>query len=81
MTLINHDLLKMLISQKTSHRELARYVGCHHSMIDHLLSGRRTTCRPQTAVLIAARLGVPVEALFEVRLPNITRSNAKGCAA
>lgn len=76
MKLINRELLRMLISQKCSHRELARYVGCHHSMIDQLAGGQLSSCRPQTAVMIAYRLGVPVEALFEVKVPSNTTTNS-----
>lgn len=51
-------------SKKMSGRRLARCAGKHPSFIDHLLSGRRSSCAPRTAELIAEALDVPLEILF-----------------
>lgn len=46
-------------------RELAKRAGLlSHGMVGHLVSGRRVTCRPDTARLLSAALGVPVDSLF-----------------
>lgn len=50
--------------KKMSQRKLARYAGVHPSFINHLTSGRRKSCEPRTAELIAEALEVPLEILF-----------------
>lgn len=50
--------------KKMSQRKLARYAGVHSSFINHLTSGRRKSCEPRTAELIAEALEVPLEVLF-----------------
>ena len=67
--------------KKMSARQLARYVKKHPSFVDHLLSGRRSSCMPQTADHIAQALGVPTEFLFDERPPSSKHDNAKGNAA
>lgn len=49
---------------KMSQRRLARYIGKHPSFVNHLTSGRRKSCEPRTAELIAEALEVPLEILF-----------------
>jgi len=50
--------------KKMSGRRLARYAGVHPSFINHLTAGRRKSCEPRTAELIAEALEVPLEVLF-----------------
>lgn len=61
-------------SKKVSGRQLARAIGKHPSFIDHLLTGRRSSCLPATADRIAQVLGVPTDVLFEERLTSAKRS-------
>lgn len=46
---------------------LAQYVGCSRSFIGHLRTGYKTSCTPDLAERIAEALGVPIEALFDLR--------------
>lgn len=68
MRLISRERLAAFVGpeshKKMSQRRLARYAGKHPSFINHLTSGRRTSCEPRTAELIAEALGVPLELLF-----------------
>lgn len=48
----------------------------HPSFIDHLLTGRRSSCTPQIAERIAEALGVPVVVLFDAHVPSSTKTNA-----
>lgn len=57
-------------SKKMSGRRLARYAEVHPSFIDHLLAGRKSSCEPRTAELIAEGLGVPLEVLFAPNEPT-----------
>jgi len=47
-----------------SERSLAARAGIGHATVNHLLSGRRTTCSPDTAAAIAAVLGCPQGVFF-----------------
>jgi DNA-binding XRE family transcriptional regulator len=47
-----------------SERELARRAGLGHSTVNHLMTGRRTTCSLATALAITRVLGCPVSTLF-----------------
>jgi transcriptional regulator with XRE-family HTH domain len=67
--------------KKLSGRQLARYVEVHPSFIDHLLAGRRKSCRPMVADRIAEALGVPTVFLFDERVSNAERQNTKERAA
>lgn len=64
-------------SKKMSGRRLARYADVHPSFIDHLLSGRSTTCKPQTAERIAEALEVPLEILFTPHVPSDARQTTR----
>jgi len=65
MQLQSKDTLKALIEQrKLSLATMARYADCSKSMISHLTAGRKTTCTPKLAGLIAEALDVPLEVLF-----------------
>ena len=72
MRLRNPDLLRAFLGdkkdgKKMSQRELADFVDCHPSMINHLTSGRAASCTPELAERIAKVLGVPLDVLFEAR--------------
>jgi transcriptional regulator with XRE-family HTH domain len=57
-----------------SERALAARAGVGHATVNHLLSGRRTTCSPQTAAAIEAALGCPPGLFFEPARPVSGRS-------
>jgi len=63
-------------AKKISGRRLARAVGVHPSYIDHLISGRCRTAKPVTAARIAEVLDVPLELLFEPRIPRTASHNS-----
>lgn len=69
MRLRSADLLRALVGPEEdkvmSGRKLARYAETHPSFIDHLLSGRRSSCSPKTADRIAEALGVSTALLFD----------------
>lgn len=81
MKLRSADLLKAFVgpeeSKKMSARQLARATGVTPGFINHLTSGRRSSCLPDTADRIAQVLGVPTDVLFEERLTSGERSNDK----
>lgn len=60
-------------AQKMSQRGLADRVGVDPSFINHLTSGRRSTCTPYIAERIAEVLGVPVKVLFLPTAPSNAR--------
>lgn len=68
MRLISRERLAAFVGpepdKKMSQRRLARYAGVHPSFINHLTSGRRKSCEPRTAELIAEALEVPLDVLF-----------------
>ena len=47
-----------------SERQLARNAGLSHSTVNHLVTGRRTTCSLRTAVAIERALDCPAGLLF-----------------
>ncbi|MGI9149841.1 MAG: helix-turn-helix domain-containing protein [Chloroflexota bacterium] len=53
-----------------SERELARRAGLSHSTINHLVTGRRTSCLVQTALAITDAFDCPVGLLFMVEHPQ-----------
>lgn len=83
MKLTSANTLRALMEQKDfSRRRLARYCGLASSgMIDHLLSGRRTSCSPRLAQRIVEALDVPLSVLFVPKVPSSTRHIAKRSAA
>jgi plasmid maintenance system antidote protein VapI len=48
-----------------SERALARSAGISHSTLNHLLTGRRTTCSPATAAAIERALGCASGVFFQ----------------
>lgn len=81
MQLISAERLRSFVGpepeKKMSGRRLARYIDKHPSFIDHLLSGRSTTCLPLTAQRIAEALEVPLDILFVPRAPSVTQVHTK----
>ena len=77
MRLISAERLRAFVGpepdKKMSQRKLARYSDTHPSFINHLTSGRRRSCEPRTAELIAEALDVPLSVLF---VPEVARSTA-----
>jgi plasmid maintenance system antidote protein VapI len=75
MQLVSADRLRSFVGpepkKKMSAVVLARYIDKHPSFINHLTSGRRSSCKPQTATRIAEALGVPLEILFVVEKANV----------
>lgn len=61
------------IPHKMTQRGLAERAILHPSFINHLTSGRRTTCDANTAERIAEVLGVPLKLLFEPNEPTKKR--------
>ena len=78
MKLQSAETLRALMNQKDfSRRRLARCCGLSGSgMIDHLLDGRRNSCSPRLASLIAENLDVPISLLFLEKSPTTSRSVA-----
>lgn len=60
-------LVRVMTDQKVSVRGLATKVGCSSSFIQQLRSGKRDSCTPALAALIARHLDVTTEYLFDVR--------------
>ena len=83
MRLASSDTLRALMKQKGfSHRRLARYCGlAGPGMIDHLVSGRRTSCTPLLAERISEALDVPLTVLFVPKTPSVNTSSDKPVAA
>lgn len=57
-------LIVCLEANGWSERGLARAASLGHATINHLVTGRRTSCSPATAQSIAAALDCPIGALF-----------------
>lgn len=81
MQLVSAERLRSFVGpepdKKMSAVVLARYIGKHPSFINHLTSGRRSSCKPQTATRIAGVLGVPLEILFVVETASIGSTSTK----
>jgi transcriptional regulator with XRE-family HTH domain len=78
MRLRSPDTLRALMKQSNlSFKDLGDLIGKHRSFISHLLAGRRYSCKPETAELIALALHVPLEVLFDVRQSTSSTSNDK----
>lgn len=83
MKLTSANTLRALMEQKAfSRRRLARYCGLAGTgMIDHLLSGRRTSCTPRLAQRIVEALDVPLAVLFVPVMPSTTGRSDKSQGA
>ena len=65
MTLRDAEALRgYLRLMSMSERRLARRAGIGHATLNHLLSGRRTTCSARTADAIEAALACPAGLFF-----------------
>lgn len=51
-------------TRKMTQRKLARIAEVSQTFISHLVTGKRVSCKPETAERIADALGVEVEVLF-----------------
>lgn len=58
-------------------RELASRVGCSHQVIGHLRSGKRATCRPETARKIEEALNAPPGSLFVAKVSRVSRETGR----
>ncbi len=80
MRLLSADLLRAVVGpepeKKISARRLALAIDKTPGFIDHLLAGRRKSCKPATAQRIAHVLGVPVTFLFEEEKPTTKQGAA-----
>lgn len=54
-------------------RTLAERVGCSHSVVGHLRSGKRRTCHPDTAKAIERALDAPAGSLFVPGVSHVAR--------
>lgn len=84
MRLRSPDTLRALMKQSSlSLGDLAELSGCSKGFISHLLSGRRSSCKPGLADRIAKSLHVPTEVLFEARVSTTSTpgDNRKATAA
>jgi DNA-binding Xre family transcriptional regulator len=54
---------------EVSERELARRAGLSHATVNHLMTGRRSSCTLETAIAITRALGCPVATLFVAERP------------
>ncbi len=59
-------------------RSLAMRVGCSPALIGHLRSGKRNTCKPETARAIERHLDAPAGSLF---VPQVSRVAQNGRTA
>jgi transcriptional regulator with XRE-family HTH domain len=76
MRLRSPDTLRALMKQSSmSLGDLAELAGCSKGFISHLLSGRRSSCKPVLADRIAKSLHVPTEVLFEARVSTSSTAN------
>lgn len=64
-------------TRKMTQRKLARIAEVSQTFISHLVTGARTSCKPDTAERIADALGVEVTVLF---VPEIVTSTSKVAA-
>lgn len=53
--------------------ELITKEKCSHQVIGHLRSGKRNTCRPETAKAIEKALKAPPGSLFVPRISRVSR--------
>lgn len=61
-------------------RQLAAKVGCSHSLIGFLRSGKRDTCQPATAKRIEKALNAPPGSLFIAKVSRVSREVGRTAA-
>ena len=66
-------LVQYLAHRDFTVRSLARRVGCSPALIGHLRSGKRNTCRPETARAIERALNAPPGSLFVAQVSHVAR--------
>lgn len=72
--LISSDaLVQYLKFRDLTVRQLAKQVGCSPAVIGHLRSGKRNTCRPETARQIERALNAPPGSLFVPQVSHVAR--------
>lgn len=75
MILLNRSLLRQLMTGRFNTVSLAEQVGVSKQAIGYLTSGRRNSCRAETAEGIASALGCEMDALFRPRAEEESSSN------
>ena len=58
-------------------RSLADKVGCSRSVIGHLRSGERDTCKPSSAKAIEKALNAPPGSLFVGKVSRVARETGR----
>lgn len=53
-------------------RSLASRVGCSPALVGHLRSGKRNSCKPQTARALEKALDAPAGSLFVPQVSRVT---------
>lgn len=82
MRLTSGKILRGLMDTKRlSNAQVAMSAGVGRTFISALVNGRRTSCTPAVAHLIAERLEVPLEVLFVPRASAFSGHNSTGKAA
>lgn len=72
--LISSDaLIQYMKHRGYKQRTLADKVGCARSVVGHLMSGERNTCKPETARAIEKALDAPIGSLFVPAISRVAR--------
>jgi transcriptional regulator with XRE-family HTH domain len=75
MRITNKQVLKdLMAARELTQTELAEMAGLSRQLIGHLLTGARSTCRPDSAEKIARVLFVPLTVLF---VPSVTADSGE----
>lgn len=69
-----------LAYRQLTYRELAARVGCSHSTIGHLCTGKRKTCGTKIALQIEKALDAPRGSLFVASISPVTRETGRSAA-
>lgn len=72
----SHALAQYMKHRGLTVRTLAEKVGCSHSTIGHLRSGKSTYVRPEWARAIERHLDAPAGSLFVPVVSTVTRETA-----
>lgn len=79
MRLKSSQMLRQYMEYKRLNvRTLARAARVSHSTVGHLRSGRRSSCKPETARAIEEALQAPPGLLFEATASNVAREVGPG---
>lgn len=75
MKLTSGKILRGLMDQRgVSNADVARAAGCQRTFISALVTGRKNSCRPETAERIAQFFAVPLEILF---VPSVSAASGR----